>query len=95
MTHHNYMKYISEWLESIDRGGLFHSNDNTFQLFRALEIKTQYCLQKHLLKPHHQSTKEHLHQTIMGDESIQFFWWMIDVDISDLNPFMVGFFFSN
>ena len=79
----SYLKYTSEWLESIDRGGLFHTNDNTFQLFRAIEIKSQDCLQKHLLKPHHQSTKEHLLQTIMRDESIQFFWCMIDVNISD------------
>ena len=47
----SYLKYTSECLESIDRGGLFHTNDNTFKLFRALEIKTQDCLQKHLLKP--------------------------------------------
>ena len=32
------MDYTKEWIEKINRGGLFEVKDNTFQLFQAIEL---------------------------------------------------------
>ena len=39
MSHHHYMNidYARVWVEQVDRGGLYHVNDNFFNLMKAIE----------------------------------------------------------
>ncbi len=36
----SYYKYTTEWLHSVDRGGLYHVSDATFLFFRAVEVQS-------------------------------------------------------
>jgi hypothetical protein len=67
-------------LETVDRGGLLHVNDPTFMFFRALEIRTQKVLPKHLAI--NQNSKEDLIKAVIDDEDVGFTWDMLTTDIS-------------
>ena len=73
----------SQWIDSIDRGGLFHISDGTFNFFKVMEL----CIQRHL--PHHltssstHDTKELLLKTVTDDENVQYYWHTLTIDISD------------
>lgn len=75
------LKFTSEWIRSIDRGGLLHVNDSAFQFFRAIEIRIQWSLPQHLINT--TSNKDSLIKAVMDDEDIQFHWCMISTDIVD------------
>ena len=55
-------------MKSVNRGGLFEVNDESFTFFRAIELKTQQRLPQHLHDP--KSTKEHLMKGFAGWLSI-------------------------
>ena len=78
----DFYAYTSEWVKTVDRGGLFHINDPTFFLFRAVEMATQALLPKHLRNPSG-NRKDGLQQKITEDEDVQFYWSMVSVDIED------------
>ncbi len=63
--------YTLEWLTNIDRGGLFYVNDDTFTVFKAIELKTQEHLPQHLCGS---ESKAELLAKIANDTDIQFFW---------------------
>lgn len=73
--------YTLEWISNIDRGGVFYVNQDTFSLFKAIEIKTQECLPRHLQCS--STSKEKLITNITSDDSIQFLWSLVAIDISD------------
>ena len=79
----SFYKYTLEWIKSVDRGGLFYVNDNTFILFQEIELKTQQLLPEFLssgsASPH---GKQALIDTVVEDEVVQQYWWLIAVDIS-------------
>ncbi len=54
---------------SIDRGGLFHINDNTFILFEAIELKTQ-ILPESPSGSTHKIVKDTIVDSIVWDEIV-------------------------
>ena len=36
----SFLAYTTEWINAVNRGGLFLVNDTTFELFKAIEGKT-------------------------------------------------------
>ena len=70
-----------EWICSIDRGGLLHVNDGTYEFFKAVELQTRQLLPEHLKNP--SLVKETLIQRIKEDEDVQFQWSMLRVDIDE------------
>lgn len=78
----NYYVYTMEWLKTIDRGGLFQVSEPTFLFFRAVELATQAALPHHL-QPSSGSSKGSLHDKIISDEDVQFYWTMVSVDLED------------
>ena len=80
------LEYTSEWTRQVNRGGLFEVNDMCFSLFREIELKTR----QHLPSVLSQSTssdsdsnkKEIVISTALGNESLQFYWTILSVDIS-------------
>lgn len=74
------LEFTSQGVRSIDRGGLLHVNDSTFQLFRAVEVRIQKLLPQHLIKQ--TSDKSTLVKSVMDDEDVQFQWCMISADVA-------------
>ena len=75
----SFYQYTLEWMSSVDRGGLFYINDNTFILFSSIELKTQQLLPNSLSGP----TQIHaIKKTIAEDEDINRYWSIISIDIS-------------
>lgn len=75
----DFYAYTREWVQAVDRGGLFHINDPTFFFFRSVEMATQALLPNHLRN----SSTISLQQKITKDEDVQFYWSMVSVDIED------------
>ena len=78
----SFYEYTLQWIKSIDRGGLFHVNDNCFKLFKSIELKTQKLLPKHL-KGATDATKDQIIQNIVDDDRVQLDWCYVAVDIAD------------
>ena len=64
-----------DWTNLMDRGGLFHVKEITFQLFRAIEYQVQDSLIKGL-KRQSQHSKSELIKKVTGDDDVQFIWLM-------------------
>ena len=83
----SFYEYTRKWTRQVNRGGLFEVNDMCYCLVREIEIQTQ----KQLTGILSQSTssdsdldkKEIVISAVISDESVQFFWTMISVDISN------------
>ena len=76
------LEYTRNWIFLINKGGLFEINDMTYSLFREIEMKVR----RHLLLQFNKATanqRESIISTIASDESIQFFWTILSVDIED------------
>ena len=72
-----------EWTNLMDRGGLFHVKEITFQLFRAIEYQVRDGLKG--LKRQSQQSKSELIKKVTGDDDVQFIWLMAtaEFDIED------------
>ena len=75
----SFYEYTTEWIHQVDRGGLFHVNEQAYLFFRALELKTRITLPDHLKRM--QGSKQSLVSDVMEDENVQFYWTMVSVDI--------------
>ena len=74
------LEYTRNWVFLINKGGLFEINDMTYSLFREIEMKVQ----RYLLLQFNKATanqRESIISTIASDESIQFFWTIVSIDI--------------
>ena len=96
-----------EWLDSVDRGGLWHVQENTFYFFCALEEAVQLQL-KQLAQSAHAAQKRMI-EAITASDNVQFYWQIVTADfdeeeevksvllsmISELYLTMQGFSFAN
>ena len=80
----DFYQYTTEWLRSVDRGGLFHINDISFLFFRAIEVATQLHLPQHLQHPT-QSSDFSIRTKITEAGDVQFYWAMLSVNIDDMH----------
>ena len=78
----SFYAYTKEWVNTVDRGGLFPINESTFLFFREVECKTQQCLPAHLVGCSQSASKD-LNQQIFDDVDIQFYWSMLTADIEE------------
>lgn len=65
-----------DWIELIDRGGLTHINDITFQVFQAMEHE----LRKHLCTTKVPTLNDHVKRTLVENEDVQFLRSLISAD---------------
>ena len=70
-----------EWINLVDRGGLWHVQENTFHFFCALEEEVQIQL-KQLAQAAHAARKKML-QAIAANEDVQFYWLIVTADFED------------
>ena len=79
----SFIEYTRDWIKKVDRGGLFHVNDNTFNFFKSVETKTQELLPKHLGTKADGPNKSDLIRMITEDDDVEFWWSMLAIDILD------------
>ena len=70
-----------EWLDSVDRGGLWHVRENTFYFFCALEEEVQLQL-KQLAQSAHAARKKMI-EAITTSDDVQFYWLIVTADFDD------------
>lgn len=75
------MDYTQEWTKKINRGGLFESSDNTFQLFQAIELAL--CHRLVTLRDNYSKDKMAIINLVALDEEVLFYWSMNSVDIAE------------
>ena len=77
----SYLEYTKRWLLAVDRGGLFHIRDEAYNMFYEIE-----CLVKKLLTTLDSSEKDKQDTIaqIANNDSIQFYWSMIAVELDDV-----------
>ena len=64
-----------EWLNLIDRGGLKHINEGTFQAMLAMEVELRNHLQPQQPPNLHKVTEQ-----ILKNEDVQFYWCIVGSD---------------
>ena len=81
------LEYTSKWTREINRGGLYEINDMCYSLFREIEIMTRQhlpsILSQSTLSDSDCNKKEIVISAVLGNESVQFYWTMLSVDISN------------
>ena len=80
----SYYNYTTEWLEKVDRGGLFIINNETFWFFKQLEVLTRFHLVRQL-NPSAQEprrSRDGIISDIKTDEDLLFYWDMLAVYVS-------------
>ena len=75
----NFQDYTTEWIRKVNRGGLFCTNDQAYELFCAIEREVRVRLPQHLLSQH--SCKSELIEAIVSNEDVQFMWSLLSADI--------------
>ena len=67
------------WLNMIDRGGLWHVNDQTYSLFAVMEeeLRRFFC---HKKDGHHKQAKSDINESILKSEDLLFEWCIISAE---------------
>ena len=65
-----------DWINAIDRGGLIHINNDTYELFLAMEKE----LRVHLKSTSPPTLTEQVKQSIGQAANVQYFWYLIASD---------------
>ena len=77
--------YTRNWIDKVNRGGLYPINDSSFQLFVEIEKKVRAYLTKHLRN--RESNMELLQQNVIekvvGCDDVQFQWSLRTVNIEN------------
>ena len=73
-----------EWTAMVDRGGLWHVRETTFQLFCAFEEETQLYL-RGLCLPNASALHSDFLNKLLANEDIKFYWCIVtaDFDVED------------
>ena len=67
-----------DWIDLIDRGGLWHVKETTYQFFHAVEDVVRDVL-KVLVHPS-ASSKLEVMQKVTSDDDVQFYWLIVTAD---------------
>ena len=89
-----FLEYTQEWVQRVNRGGLFVVSDEAYRFFLSLEQATRNKLPGHLIETttstlsSHSSSEEKagvsaLVKSICGDDDLQFYWTFVGMDIED------------
>lgn len=72
-----------QWLNAIDRGGLWHVNDDTFTVFCIVEEEARQHFKKENADCIHAGSKQILIERILCNEELLFFWSMLASRVDD------------
>ena len=75
----NLLNYTKEWIDRVNRGGLFPLNDATYRFFVSVEKEVRTILPSHMTKTQvsADSFKRDVIEKIMRSQNIQWHWTLI------------------
>ena len=82
-------EYTREWVEKVNRGGLFDVSDEAYNLFIAIEVAMLNRLTSHLKSSvwleagDGKQGKDEIIDHVVSDCDVQFHWSLLSVDIRD------------
>ena len=84
----DFLQYTKNWLEKVNKGGLFEVNDLAYQLFKEIELNIQDKLLNQLQPSSSsactsQNTKAQMISSVLSNDNVQFYWSMLSIDIQD------------
>ena len=85
----SFLDYTREWVNKVNRGGLFYVSDCAYNLFVAIEIAMQVELTNHIHSSYKLSAdesrkkKKEIIDGVMGNDDILFHWNTLAIDISN------------
>ena len=83
----SFLDYTREWVDKVNRGGLFYVSDYAYNLFAAIEIAMQVGLTSHIQVSYQLSAEEskkrkkEIIEGVMGNDDVLFHWNNLAVDI--------------
>ena len=84
----SFYEYTKQWTETVNRGGLFETNDASYMLFTAIETTLQPHIQSTLidsakaLNSDHHNSRERLVSIVTSDEDVLFHWCLCSLYIT-------------
>lgn len=77
------LSYTRKWIDQVNRGGLFPTNNASFQLFTDIEKCVQKLLPSYLHKSKSdiKTFQSNVHDLILQNEDVQFYWTLLSQDI--------------
>ena len=72
-----------EWVNSIDRGGLWHVKDDTYQLFYLMEEDIRKYLLVSAAKSFDETTKAGILASLFSNEDLLFHWTLLASNLED------------
>ena len=81
----SFLAYTLEWSRTVNRGGLFEMNDETFHLFQAIELDMQKRLLSTLSSFSNKSDdrRQFIIDAAAADTDVQFVWARLSPDIKE------------
>ena len=83
------LDYTKEWLDKVDRAGLFDVSDAAYHLFVAIELAMRDRLRSHIqssfsMPPADSERRKHaVVDHVLSDCDVRFHWSMLSVDVPD------------
>ena len=76
------MPSSSDWIKSVDRGGLIHVTEQAYIVFSAIEEVVRTHLRIQNIRKIADGEKHELTQEVQASEDVQFHWCILAVDMS-------------
>ena len=79
----DFLEYTREWMEKVNRGGLFPLNNTTFPLFVSIEKRVKILLPAHAVKgpSSEDQLKADVIDKIVQDDDVQWYWILLSQNI--------------
>ncbi len=74
---------IEQWVNAIDRGGLWHVNDDTYTIFCIAEEECRQHFKVEDADRKHARARKILYDKIMNNEDLMFHWAMLSSRVDD------------
>ena len=78
----SYLDFTKKWIKAVDRGGLFHIDDEVYVLFYQMEILIKTFLTE-IFTEHSQHDKGEIISEVVSDSDIEFHWSMLATDLDE------------
>ena len=73
----------ADWIDAVDRGGLWHVREGTYMLFSAMEEEVRSHFHINKVQEMTKGYKETIISAIMDNDNVLFHWCMLTADTED------------
>ena len=81
-----FLQYTKLWIEQVNRGGLFRVNNDTYLVFRAMELASRQVLSVEHVSSHPSlQIQQEMQKSIMNDPSVTAHWNYLLTKVVDLD----------